>query len=478
MKNISYKPEGAWVGDVIPFYEDDVYYAYYLHDPRSGEAGHYAENTTWHLVTTEDGLTFKSHGEAIPMGNEDTPYLNNYTGSVVKGKDSRYYAFFTAFNEAYQFEGKAVQSVMVAVGDTPYDLQIDDTFRLLADNDIYEMYDWRDPYVFYNDAEACYWMLLCARKCGASAHRGGCIALCKSQDLKTWTYEKPFYEPNMYITMECPEVFRMGEWWYLVFSTFSDRFVTHYRKAKSLDGKWIFPYEDTLDCRCDYAIKTAGDDQRRLAFGWISTRRDGTDFGSWEWGGTMIVHELAQDVDSGDLYVLPTKAMRKLFARKQELHEGLLVNGQRTAHGFSSEGLGAFLYPVKESCFEICTEVVPACAEFGLFVQTDTELECGYQLRFYHGSVCWDLWPRQAENGVYQWQIKGDVPYQIETLRYLKPGTDTFRIRLIRQEDIVIVYINDEVVLSTRLYDVHPGLTGLYVVNGDIRIDSYELTLQ
>ena len=28
--------------------------------------------------------------------------------------------------------------------------------------------------------------------------------------------------------------------------------------------------------------------------------------------------------------------------------------------------------------------------------------------------VAWDMWPR-GEQGRYQWQIKGDVPYQIET---------------------------------------------------------------
>ena len=63
--------------------------------------------------------------------------------------------------------------------------------------------------------------------------RGGCIALCKSEDLINWTYEKPFYDPKMYITMECPELFKMGEYWYLVFSTFSDQFTTHYRISKN-----------------------------------------------------------------------------------------------------------------------------------------------------------------------------------------------------------------------------------------------------
>ena len=71
-----------------------------------------------------------------------------------------------------------------------------------------------------------------------------------------WTCEEPFYAPEMYVTMECPEVFRMGSWWYLVFSTFSDRFTTHYRMARTLDGPWEIPEDDVFDTRADYAIKT------------------------------------------------------------------------------------------------------------------------------------------------------------------------------------------------------------------------------
>lgn len=84
-------------------------------------------------------------------------------------------------------------------------------------------------------------MLLASRVTNRGDLRGGCIALCKSEDLINWTYEKPFYDPKMYITMECPELFKMGEYWYLVFSTFSDQFTTHYRISKTgmAHGKYL-----------------------------------------------------------------------------------------------------------------------------------------------------------------------------------------------------------------------------------------------
>ena len=34
MKRLFYRPPDAWVGDLIPYWENDVYYGFYLHDPR------------------------------------------------------------------------------------------------------------------------------------------------------------------------------------------------------------------------------------------------------------------------------------------------------------------------------------------------------------------------------------------------------------------------------------------------------------
>ena len=62
---------------------------------------------------------------------------------------------------------------------------------------------------------------------------------------------------GLYFTHECPDLFRMGEWWYLVFSEFSERCVTRYRMARSLAGPWLAPAEDTFDGRAFYAAKTA-----------------------------------------------------------------------------------------------------------------------------------------------------------------------------------------------------------------------------
>ena len=52
---------------------------------------------------------------------------------------------------------------------------------------------------------------------------------------------KLLWDPHRFITQECPEIFRMGRWWYLVYSEFTDRFTTRYRISRSPDGPWTAP---------------------------------------------------------------------------------------------------------------------------------------------------------------------------------------------------------------------------------------------
>lgn len=482
MKNLFFKPGNAWVGDLIPYYDKGTYYAFYLHDSRIRE-NEFAEDTTWHLATTEDCADFTEQGEAILRGSDDRPNKNIYTGSVIKNEDGTYTAFYTAYNADITIGGKSVQSVMKAHSPDLTSWKTQEDFIFTADDVIYESFDWRDPYVFFNEDDGCYWMLLAARIKGSGYHRGGCTALCKSKDLNHWTYEQPFYAPSMYITMECPEVFQMGDWWYLVFSTFSDKFTTHYRMAKSVNGPWMIPEDDVFDTRANYAIKTASDGKQRFAFGWIASKKGENDFGPWEWGGTMVAHEIVQKEASGILQVKPTEAMLQYYNRE------IPVDGRTDYHcsvreeqgeiQITSETLGAALFQVPESSFELDLDIYKSdAAEAGIAIHTDPGLENGYFLKinFRECTAAWDIWPRDGQ-GMYQWQIKGDIPYQVETVRKL-PKAEVYHMKFIREDTICVVYINDEIALSFRMYNHRGGYAGGFAVGGTVRVGNCHIKIR
>lgn len=142
MKKLLYRPKDAWVGDLIPYYENGTFYGYYLHDPRIRDK-EYAEETTWHLVTTKDFVNVEYKGEAIKRGGDDKPNKNAYTGSVIKDKENLYHAFFTAYNEDIKINGKSVQSVMQAVGTDLEHLNTVEEFLFVSDGKQYEEFDWR-----------------------------------------------------------------------------------------------------------------------------------------------------------------------------------------------------------------------------------------------------------------------------------------------------------------------------------------------
>ena len=116
-------------------------------------------------------------------------------------------------------------------------------------------------------------------------------------------------------------------------------------------------------------------------------------------------------------------------------------------------------------------------SEFGFFLDTDETLENGYQLKIRNSTVSWDIWPRKTGNGCYQWQIDGDKAFLVETIRYLKPAHNNYRIRVFRSSETVVVYINDTA-LSMRFYRKSGGKMGIYSVGGDTRIKNLTVKSQ
>jgi len=280
MREFFYRPVNASAADFIPFYAKGKFQLFYLHDVRDAnkEAG-----IPWHLISTDDFVHFTEHGAVFPHGAITEQDFYDFTGCVIEAR-GQYHIFYTGHNGEFPKQGKPMQGVMHAVSDDllTWTKIPEDTFY--SPGGQYEMNDWRDPFVFWNDEAGEYWMLLAARFTDGPSRRRGCTALCASKDLKKWEVRDPFWAPGLYYAHECPDLFKIGDWWYLVFSTFSDKFLTHYRMSRSLKGPWTAPQNDTFDGRAFYAAKTFSDGKNRYVFGWNPKRDGDKDGGCWQWG--------------------------------------------------------------------------------------------------------------------------------------------------------------------------------------------------
>ena len=455
--SILYRPDDAVAADFVPFYWNGEYHLFYLKDYRDKD-GHGEGTPWWHLVTS-DLVHFEDRGEALPRGARDAQDLWVFTGSVIE-RQGLFHIYYTGHNSHYQDTGKPLQMVMHA---TSPDLGIwtkDPQFAFAAWPG-YEADDWRDPFVFRNAEADEYWMLLAARKRqGPSRHRG-CVVLATSKDLRHWQVRQPFWAPDLYYTHECPDLFRIGEWWYLVYSTFSERCVTHYRMSHSLTGPWKAPANDTFDGRAYYAAKTAGDGYRRFAFGWMPTRAAEQDDGAWQWGGNLVVHELVQQGDGTLAVRMPPSVIDAFQARLPLTARPLLGDWQTGADRASAGSLGRFsalaLGELPQECLvEADVVFAEGTVGLGLLLRADAALESYYQVRLEPGNqrLCFDRWPRP-----------GDQPYVMERPLQLVPGAP-LHLRVLVDATCAVVYAADQIALSCRMYGHRTGELGLFVTEG------------
>lgn len=449
------------LGDVIPYYEDGEFKLFFLANG-------------WTNVTTKDHLHFD---------NEFKTGIRGGTGSVIK-VDGVYHMFYCKFpNYPYprQQAWHATSTDFVNWTEHPEHM-------FMPDGDIYEMSDWRDPHVIWNEEEQRWWMLLSAQKRGKTM-RKGCVGLCVSDDLINWEYREPLYAPaTNQSAHECPDIFKWGDWWYLTYSVYTDRFQTLYRMSKSPNGPWITPKVDTFDTRCFYAAKHGTDGVNHYMYGWNPTKERniwsfnpqkdyGKDHSTWDWGGTMIVHKLIQKED-GTLCVTPPEAVDNVFATPVRM-DIKPVNGEwqvtQDSAGVSSPYAYASLLMnrIPEVCkLEMDVRFTETPREFGVALQMDNDFAMGYYLIFEpnRGRV-------QYKTGLRMYEDGGKMfPYDVEQERpFTWEAGKTYHLRIFIEDSILLLYLDDTIALGTRMCDRKNGRFGLFVSEGSATFENISL---
>jgi beta-fructofuranosidase len=114
-------------------------------------------------------------------------------------------------------------------------------------------------------------------------------------------------------------------------------------------------------------------------------------------------------------------------------------------------------------------DIAPDTTETGLLLRASDDGDEGYVVRLEpkRNRMTFDRWPRTL-TGPMQWQISGDVPFEIERPCALDPGEHTLEVLV--DADLVVAVIDRQVALSARMYDRSAGHLGLFVGEGRICI--------
>ena len=209
---------------------------------------------------------------------------NMFTGCVIE-KDGTYYLFYQGQNSQNPL---GTENIKLATSPDLIQCQKVPDFLLVPDGVHYNnqrVRDFRDPHVFWSEEEKCYWMLLCAQRAG---DRAPVLGLAKSRDLLHWEQVDPLpMEPPLGGVPECPDVFKIGDTYYLLYSPGPSFTTTDYRYSKHLRGPYKLPDSPAIDTSVLYAAKRMWDGRRHVLTGWLRDLTGHTDRGGNMWGGTQ-----------------------------------------------------------------------------------------------------------------------------------------------------------------------------------------------
>lgn len=471
-RDFFYRPVDAWAADFIPIFNNGRYELFFLLDWRDGEK--HGEGVPWYRISTTDFVNFTEHGQMLARGTADEQDLYVFTGSAIKA-NNKYHIFYTGHNGHLAEKGKPAEGIMHAISDDLINWQKQPGIPFFAPANRYEKDDWRDPFVFFEPTSSKYYMLLAARNKNGIPRRRGLTALCSSTDLTNWAVEKqPMYDPGLYITHECPDLFKMGDWWYLVFSEYSDKVRTRYRMSRNWNGPWLTPVHDDFDGHAFYAAKTASDGKQRFIFGWNPTRDGNTDTGGWQWGGNLVVHEIWQQPD-GELAVKMPVSVAAAFTTAQPVKFAQGAGQWKdTGNGVTLTGTGTYTVAsagTLPALAFISATITPASlkqGDFGIWFNGSDNFDQAYYIRFEPnaGRLVFDKWPRERSEVMSMVELERPVHFQ---------AGKGINIKLIIEGNKGVIYVDDAVAMNFRAYDLSQHNWGFFAGDANVWVKDVQL---
>lgn len=480
---------GLGCGDSIPFYHDGTYHLFFLSVPENTVRYPERVRNTWQHVTSKNLVDWEEMPPVLlPGDGTDLDQDGCWTGSVIYAK-GQYHIFYTG----YHIDSEFPQTICHATSDDCVTFTKDPASPIIVpDTRYYESIDWRDAYIFFNEDEQEYWMLIAARKNSGPSNRRGVVVLYTSKDLASFEHKGILYEPWHTNCPECPEMHKMGDYWYLVYSRFSERAQTLYRYSKSPYGPWRTPKFDGIDNRRFYAAKSLLDDQgRRIYFAWTPERENHSDDELWQTGGDFAIPHQATAQPDGNLAIGMPREIERYFQRRDigfafEPKLGdIREYGNRALEVSSIGTLSYGFFNVDEPNFMMeCDIKASDCADyFGLTINTDDDIDNGYQLAFSRAAQTAFINKLPAPLDPFWATLSGKpiVPAEVDGPRVcekpfeFKDG-DIFNVKVVLTDTMIEAFIDGRVAFSYRTYAKMPRRIGIFAQDGNVEFHNIRFT--
>ena len=446
-----------YMGDVMPFYDDGVMNIYQLQDKVGSQ---YMFYHPFSRLTTTDYVSYKDEGIALNFEEElDSIDAALGTGSFIKGPDGKYHCFYTGHNTPSATGLPFMEAIRHAVStDNQKTWTKDKDFMMFGDKSItsfeereagksYASDDFRDPYVYYDSADECYYMLVTTR-----ANEKGVIKQYKAESLDAkadeWIDNGVFFENDAgTYNMECPSYVEYNGFWYLAYSEQSSgaNRVTHYRYQTEKGGEWKKFNLDKIDSTGFYAGRLEKGGDKLYAFAWCA-QLTGGDIGEFDWGGNLVVHEIKQ-APNGELHAVLIDNVKNAFSTPVDYYT---TKGEKASEfkfdgsKFTASGLDELSTNITRLHFTLKLDALGGnCGvTFGIDGTYDNRL----------GPKVLEF--KTAENRIVCYNDVANILRfggELTAVDYTFEAGKEYTVDILIDGEITVLYFNNEVALSTRL---------------------------
>lgn len=437
-------PIQPFVGDCMPYYEDGIYYIYYLKE--GGDSYHHSI----YLATTTDFLTYTEYDKPILEAGE-APAQDDWvgTGSVVKAGDT-YYLFYTGHTDTDSFE--YAETVMLATGSDLTSFEKVGEWEITPDDSLNQKRDFRDPQGYYDEEAGEFHFTITASQDGIAR----ILKYTVSGDLSEITYDGIiFTDPvGKVYNLECSDTFRIGDTWYLTYSAQDD--VLWYATSSEQYGPYSEP--KCLDGPLFYAAKHVESEDGVYMVGWArrsSSERDTRKVS--EWAGNLLVQQVHQLPDRS-IILEPVDSVAAQYQIECSLSSGdsvpdLSAEGEKVYCELGTAG-DSFLLE-GNFCYE----------EDGPF---------GLAFDYKDGEEDYKLITIDPEEQKLILQFRGGSAAPASEDVRLEEGTD-YHFTYIQEDSVGVFYIEDTAAFTVRLYGVNDKPFFLYAEDNQVSFS--DLTL-
>ena len=470
-----YNPAIGRCGDPMPFYDqkEGEFKVLYLQEYEpNGPCYH----PFWGIAT-EDGANYEMLGEVLPTGQsiyEADASLG--TGcAVYNEQDGLYYIYYT---------GHTSKEVVMRATSADFKTWTKDNDWMIKGEDYgYSAKDFRDPQVFKIDDGT--WRMVIASNLR--------FAEFKSTDLKNWEHVGSF--PMIWDRMcECPDVFKMGDYWYLVYSEgyrapwsrkVKYMMANSYDELKACfnnpgahwpkDGK-----EGVLDSRAFYAGKTASNGTDRYIWGWCPIRvgssiyEKNVNVGAASepaWAGALVCHKIIQHAD-GTLTLGAVPAIAEKYDNEQDV---VVMESNGYSDGVLSGDDAYVLFNRLGYQNHISMNIKTSnnWDKFGISLVRGTDSKKYYTMV---------VNPETENNRKVNFEEEGaegkGFIEGIDGYWFDRPSDNVYHIDIYTDNSVMVMYINDKVCYTQRIYGIQKNCWSINNYGGTITISDVEVSWQ